>query len=258
MKKSQVSKWLDFSDRVVVITGAAGQLGTELCETFVELGAKVVGLDIVLGEQVRGVTYKKTDVTQEKSVIRAIEGIFKEHQQIDVLINNAGVGVFNRFDSRTERELDFVLNVNVKSTIWCIKTLSALKKKYDQSKKASVVNISSLYGLVSSDPRIYTDLARMNSEIYSATKAGAIQLSKYFAVHLAGENIRVNSISPGGIFNDANPQGADFVKNYSYRTPMGRMAKTQEMVGPILYLASDASSYTTGANLVVDGGFSCW
>ena len=120
------------------------------------------------------------------------------------------------------------------------------------------MNIGSHYGLVSPDYRIYTDLPRKNSEVYGATKAGVIQMTKYFAVHLAERDIRVNCVSPGGIFNPDNPQGDDFQKHYKYRTPMKRMARTEELLGAILYLASEASSYTTGQNIVVDGGFSAW
>jgi NAD(P)-dependent dehydrogenase (short-subunit alcohol dehydrogenase family) len=115
-----------------------------------------------------------------------------------------------------------------------------------------------MYGVISPDFRIYTDCARKNSEIYGATKAAIIQMTRYFAVHLAQRNIRVNAISPGGIFNPQAPQGDDFIKNYSYRCPMQRMARADEMVGATLYLASDAASYTTGQNIVIDGGMSCW
>jgi NAD(P)-dependent dehydrogenase (short-subunit alcohol dehydrogenase family) len=112
--------------------------------------------------------------------------------------------------------------------------------------------------LISPDFRIYTDCERRNSEIYGATKAGIIQMTKYFAVHLARYGVRVNSISPGGIFNPEAPQGEDFVNNYSHRCPMGRMAQYEEVVGGILYFASSAAAYTTGQNLVIDGGMSSW
>ena len=106
--------------------------------------------------------------------------------------------------------------------------------------------------------RIYTDLDRKNSEIYGASKAGIIQMSKYFATHLANRNIRSNSVSPGGIYNPENPQGKDFILNYSERCPMKRMARSEEIVGAIVYLASDMASYTTGQNITIDGGMSCW
>ena len=115
-----------------------------------------------------------------------------------------------------------------------------------------------MYGLISPDFRIYNQGDRKNSEIYGATKAGIIQLTKYFAVHLAENNIRVNSISPGGVYNSDNPQSESFIKNYSYRCPMKRMAKVEEISGAVVFLSSSASSYITGQNLVIDGGMSCW
>ena len=120
----------------------------------------------------------------------------------------------------------------------------------------AIINIGSIYGVVSSDPEIYTDCPRNNSEVYSASKAGIIQMTKYFAVHLAESNIRVNCVSPGGIFND---QGDDFVKNYSQRTPAKRMAIPQEIVQAIVYLSDNSTaSYISGQNLLVDGGLTSW
>jgi NAD(P)-dependent dehydrogenase (short-subunit alcohol dehydrogenase family) len=120
------------------------------------------------------------------------------------------------------------------------------------------VNIASIYGEISPDPKIYLDGDRKNSEVYGATKAGVIQMTKYFAVHLAEKGLRVNAVSPGGIYNPETPQSERFIKEYSKRNPMGRMAMANEILGAILYLSSDTSSYVTGHNLVVDGGMSCW
>ena len=120
----------------------------------------------------------------------------------------------------------------------------------------SIVNIGSVYGLVSGDPRIYTDCARNVSEVYSASKAAVIQLTKYFAIHLSDYHIRVNSLSPGGVFNK---QGDDFVKNYSNRVPINRMADQDELVSGLLYLANNKlSSYVKGHNLIIDGGLTAW
>ena len=125
-------------------------------------------------------------------------------------------------------------------------------------KKASIINIGSIFGVVSPDFRNYTDLPRKSPEIYGASKAGVIQMTKYFSVNLAERNIRVNCVSPGGIFNPKNPQGKDFIDNYSFRVPMKRMAEEKEIVGAILYLASSAASYTTGQNILIDGGLTSW
>ena len=118
-----------------------------------------------------------------------------------------------------------------------------------------MINIASIYGIVSSDPRIYTGSQRRNSEVYSASKAAVIAMTKYLAVHLAPHHIRVNAISPGGIYRNHDK---DFLNRYSNRTPMNRMGEEDEINDSVLYLASKASSYVAGHNLVVDGGLTAW
>ena len=197
------------------------------------------------------------DITKSKDVNLVFKKIYNEFGRIDVLINNAGVSTFEPFEIRPEDKFDWVMDVNLKGTFNCIQCLTNLFDLNNQD-KASIVNIASIYGLISPDFRIYTDLDRKNSEIYGASKAGIIQMSKYFAVHLAERNIRCNSVSPGGIFNPENPQGKDFISKYSDRCPMKRMAKSEEIIGAIVYLSSDLASYTTGQNITVDGGTSAW
>jgi gluconate 5-dehydrogenase len=165
------------------------------------------------------------------------------------------VSTFEPFQERTEKSFNWVFDVNLKGTFLCINEYYKYQKKY---KKGNIINIASIYGLISPDPRIYEENDRKNSEIYGATKAGIIQMTKYFAVHLAENKIRVNAISPGGFLNPDNPQSEKFISNYSHRNPMGRMANSDEILGAIFYLASDASSYTNGHNLIMDGGMSCW
>ena len=121
--------------------------------------------------------------------------------------------------------------------------------------QGAIINIGSIYGVVSSDPRIYADCARMNSEVYSASKAAVIHMTKYFAVHAAPLGVRVNCVSPGGVFNN---QGEGFVQNYAQRTPFNRMAKDQEICGAVIFLASGDADYISGQNIVVDGGFTAW
>jgi len=247
-------------DKVVLVTGATGQLGYEICKAYKEAGAFVCGVDKVLDGQrmVKSdrVEYIELDVTDKESVSKNMDYIISKHVRLDILINNAGVSCFESFEDRPEESFDWVMDVNLKGTFFCIQayTKYAVKKQV----KGSIVNIASIYGVISPDFRIYTDCDRKNSEIYGATKAGVIQMTRYFAVHLAKHGIRVNSVSPGGIYNPESPQGADFVNKYSFRCPMGRMAKVNEVIGAILYLSSDAASYTTGHNMVIDGGMSCW
>lgn len=261
MKNDFLNNLFNFKDKVVLVTGANGQLGHEICKSYGKLGAKVIAADIDLkNKKVTSgrVKYLKMNVSDKDSVSRAFKYIYSKYGRLDILINNAGVSVFEPFEERSEESFDWVADVNLKGAFLCIQAFVKYAKEKNHSDSGSIVNIASIYGVISPDFRIYTDCARKNSEVYGATKAGIIQMTRYFAVHLAEYNIRVNCISPGGIFNPDSPQGRDFIKNYSFRCPMGRMAGVQEIIGGLLYLTSDASTYTTGHNLIVDGGMSCW
>lgn len=255
---SYAKDFFSLKNKVVVVTGGTGQLGIQICKACLGMKAKVAVLDKVISKgRLTGACYLQADIIKKEEVSAAFKSIFKKYGRIDVLINNAGVSVFEPFEEREEKSLDLVMNVNLKGTFFCIQSYVNMFDKY-KLKKGAIVNIASFYGVISPDFRIYSDCDRNNSEIYGATKAGVIQMTKYFGVHLAGRDIRVNAVSPGGIYNQKNPQGSDFVKNYSLRCPTKRMCKDTEVIGAIVYLASDAASYTTGHNLVVDGGMSCW
>jgi len=246
------------NDKVVVITGATGQLGKAFCEAFYRTGSKTIGLDKDISrDMVNGVDYYQLDITDKAQIGDVFLNIVEKYGGLDILVNNAGVSTFEPFEERPEESFDWVMDVNLKGTFFCIQEYVDLYDKYD-SNSGSIVNIGSTFGVVSPDFRNYTDSARRNSEVYGATKAGIIQMTKYFAVHLADRGIRVNAVSPGGVFNRKSPQGEDFVKNYSFRCPMKRMADDNEMIGAALYLASDAASYTTGQNIIIDGGVTCW
>tara|TARA_B100000795_G_C22776596_1_gene430287 strand:- start:594 stop:1364 length:771 start_codon:yes stop_codon:yes gene_type:complete len=255
---SYIENLFNLSNKVVLVTGSCGQLGKAICRAFRDSGCQVLGVDIDINlNQLAGVEYFELDARNLLKKQKIYEALIKTHKQIDVLINNAGVSTFDNFEERTEEDFDWVIDINLKALFFDIQTYVNLFDKYKQS-VGSIINIGSLYGTVSPDSRIYIDLPRKNSEVYGASKAGVIQMTKYFSTHLADRNIRVNCISPGGILNPENPQGEEFQKSYAYRTPMKRMAKTEEMVGAALYLAGDSSSYTTGQNIEIDGGFSSW
>ena len=244
--------------KTILITGANGQLGRGLTEILLSKGAFVYIADIqdeiskdlsvcLAAKKLKNFQYLKMDITSEKSIKQAMDKI---KTNPDVLINNAGVSVFTPFEERTEEELDWVLDVNLKGTILCAKNFSKPMRK---KKKGKIINIGSIYGVVPADKKIYGDSGRNNSEVYGATKAGVIQLTKYLAAYLGEFNIQVNSISPGGIFNN---QKKFFLDNYIEKTPLGRMAEVKDFYGLICFLASDDSNYITGQNITVDGGFS--
>ncbi len=255
---SYIESLFNLSNKVILVTGACGQLGSVLCKAFKDSGCQVIGVDInIKNKQLDGVEYFELDARNLQEKEKLYELIIKRFSAIDVLVNNAGVSTFDDFERRTEEDFDWVMDVNLKGVFFDIQTYVNLFDKY-KKQDGSIINIGSLYGIVSPDSRIYIDLPRKNSEIYGATKAAVIQMTKYFATHLAERNIRVNCISPGGILNPDNPQGVEFQKSYAYRTPMKRMANKEEIIGAALYLAGDSSSYTTGQNIVIDGGFASW
>jgi NAD(P)-dependent dehydrogenase (short-subunit alcohol dehydrogenase family) len=243
----------------ILVTGACGQLGKVICRGFLDVGSVVIGVDININKnnviQNNNISYFPFDITSKKSVKDLFNKLYNKYSSIDVLINNAGISTFEPFEDRSEKSFDRVSDVNLKGTFLCIQEYSKHQKN---NKCGNIINIASIYGLISPDPRMYKEGDRRNSEVYGATKAGIIQMTKYFAVHLAENQIRVNVVSPGGIYNSENPQSENFVNEYSKRNPTGRMANTDEMLGAVLFLASNTSTYVTGHNMVVDGGMSCW
>jgi NAD(P)-dependent dehydrogenase (short-subunit alcohol dehydrogenase family) len=256
---SYLERLMNIEGKVVLVTGVAGQLGRAISEAFIDAGAIVIGTDRVTPDRMP-CDYNEfylMDVTLKNQVHSVFEDVFKKYGKLDVLVNNAGVSTFEPFEDRPEEKFEWVMNVNLKGTFFCIQAYVNLYDQYS-SRRGCIVNIGSHFGVVSPDFRNYTDCERKNSEIYGATKAGVIQMTKYFAVHLADRNIRVNAVSPGGIFNPQIPQGGDFIRNYSFRCPMKRMGEQSEIIGAIFYFSSDAASYTTGQNLIVDGGITCW
>lgn len=262
----ELSQFFSVKNLVVLITGAAGQLGRKTVNIFLGNQAKVIAVDLNFemlqkaakeeGWQGNNIKLLSCDIRKLQEVQKTFEEGIRVFGDINILINNAGVSVFESFLEREEDSIDWVMDVNLKGTFFCIREFI----KHCEHKKhgGNIVNIASIYGIISPDPRIYTDCERKNSEIYGATKAGVIQMTKYFSVHAAPYDIRVNAISLGGIRNPTNPQGEDFQKNYGFRCPMGRMAEINEIMGSILFLSSPAASYITGHNLIIDGGMSAW
>jgi len=236
--------------KIAVVTGANGQLGNSFIKTLSENGVFTYALDInVTGvKETDSVRPVKLDVTDEI----AVGEFYSDLSRIDILVNNAGIGVFTPFEERTADEFRRVMDVNLLGLFLMSK--GAIKLMKDQ-KSGKIVNIGSIYGQVSSDERIYGASGRNNSEVYSATKAGVIHMTKYMATHFGRYDIQTNCISPGGIFNN---QSKEFIDNYCYKTPLNRMGCADDLQSTLLYLISDASTYTNGQNISVDGGFVAW
>jgi len=200
----------------------------------------------------------QADIRERDQVEKAMIDGIDYFGGVTGLINNAAVSVFDPWPERTDDDFDWVTQVNLKGAFHCMRAY--LQHCIKTGSKGAIVNIASHYGLISPDPRIYTDCARRNSEVYGATKAGLIQMTKYFSVNAIadGAKVRVNAVAPGGIKNPWDPQGDDFQKMYAFRCPMGRLAELEEMIGPVLFLLSPAASYVNGHTLVVDGGMTAW
>ena len=230
--------------KVVVVTGAAGQLGSAICQEFAKLKYKVVATDLNQGIRL--------DVTDIKSIKKALKLIIQKYDKIDAFINNAGIAVFTPFEQRTFDEFDKVMKVNAYGTFFCCQEV--LKYMEKQLEGGNIINIASIYGVVSPDPKIYGNSGRNSSEVYGMSKAAIIQLTKYLAHHIHNKRIRINSVSPGGIFNN---QKQDFVNKYNEKVPLGRMATAKEIAKVVTFLCSNSASYINGQNILVDGGLSC-
>jgi len=269
MKK--LDKWYDLKDKVVLLTGAAGKIGPQYAEILSECGANVVCLDLKEEECKQLEKHLKetystrpmrlsVDISQKLKVEQAVERVVKEYGKIDVLINNAAYEQLKHvindqvlsFEDFPLEVWQSTIDVNLTGMFLCCQ---AVGKVMVQQGYGVILNISSVYGVVAADQRIYGD-SKLNSNVaYAATKSGVLNFTRYLASYWQGKNIRVNSLSPGGVFNNQNEE---FVKNYCYRTMLGRMADMDDLCAAMLYLISDASKFVTGFNLIVDGGWTAW
>jgi NAD(P)-dependent dehydrogenase (short-subunit alcohol dehydrogenase family) len=268
----------DLKGRAAVVTGGAGLLGVEFCKTLAEAGATVAVVDInataaqkVAGQLIQDGYQAKgfmADITKPGSVEALVAAVILEFGQIDILVNSAALdpkfdpdavekGITpGSFEDYPLDQWNTALNVNL--TGMFLVTQACVKPMLANGRKGSIINICSTYGLNGPDQRIYVkDGKRVAYKpvYYTVTKAGVMGFTKYLAAYYAETEIRVNALTPGGVFNNHEDY---FVRNYSAKTILGRMAHGDEMNGALLFLASDASSYMTGNNVIVDGGWTAW
>ena len=273
-----IQEKFDLAGRVAVVTGGVGLLGAEFCRTLAEAGAAVAVVDLNASASQRTADSLTksgfqalavpTDITQPESVNTMVDSVLAAFGRIDILVNSAALDP--KFDPDAAKKgilpgafEDYPLDLwnsalNVNLTGMFLVTQACVKPMIAQGNKGSVINICSTYGLNGPDQRIYIkdgQRVAFKPVYYTTTKAGVMGFTKYLAAYYAGTEIRVNALTPGGVFNNHEEY---FVKNYSAKTILGRMAKKDEMNGALLFLASDASSYMTGNNVVVDGGWTAW
>jgi len=274
----KIQEKFDLAGRVAVVTGGVGLLGAEFCRTLAEAGAAVAIVDVnEAASQAAADSLTKdeynalavpADITQPDSVHAAVEKVLSAFGRIDILVNSAALDP--KFDPDAVNKgitpgafEDYPLDLwnsalNVNLTGMFLMTQACVKPMIEQGKKGSIINICSTYGLNGPDQRIYVKegtRVAFKPVYYTVTKAGVLGFTKYLAAYYAETEIRVNALTPGGVFNNHEKY---FVKNYSAKTILGRMARKDEMNGALLFLASNASSYMTGNNVVVDGGWTAW
>jgi NAD(P)-dependent dehydrogenase (short-subunit alcohol dehydrogenase family) len=270
-----ISKLFDLEDRNIVITGASGLLGSQYANTLSAAGANIILLDIdvVKNEKLKSTLVKKyknkisaytLDISNQTEVNKISKKVIKDFKKIDGLINNAAYTskgakekLDNAFGSFENFPIDIwqkSLDINLSGVFFCSQAFGKIMAKQGNG---VIVNIASTYGLVGADQRIYGKSGLNLPISYAATKGAIVNFTRYLAAYWHGKNIRVNTLSPGGVM-DKTYQEKSFIKKYSEKTILGRMANKDEYNGAMLFLISDASSYMTGANLVVDGGWTSW
>jgi NAD(P)-dependent dehydrogenase (short-subunit alcohol dehydrogenase family) len=261
-------------NKVVMITGALGVLGREFCERFAQLGAHVVALDLD-GEKLRAYSAELAerhgtsawglacDVADPVSVDHAVSQAMTQAGRIDILINNAATkgsdvrAFFAPFEEYSLEVWRDVMAVNIDGMFLMAQRVG---REMVRQQYGSVVQISSIYGLVAPDQRIYENSYYLGGAIntpavYSASKSAVVGLTKYLSSYWADKGIRVNCVAPGGV---ESGQNSEFSTRYSARVPLGRMAQAQEITSAVVFLASDDASYVTGQTIAVDGGLTTW
>jgi NAD(P)-dependent dehydrogenase (short-subunit alcohol dehydrogenase family) len=260
-------------NKIAIVTGALGLLGKQHCSALAEAGAKIIVCDLNEEGCVKFAKSLPTDslgifldVTEQESVRNVRDKILESYGHIDVLVNNAAINDMfenpaaaleqSKFENYPLGLWQKSFDVNVTGVFLCSQVFGKIMM---EQKSGSIINIASTYGIVAPNQSLYKnpdgEQVFFKPPAYSATKGAIIAFTKYLAAYWGNKGIRINTLSPGGV---ENYQEEYFVKNYSSRTPLGRMACPSDYKGALIFLASDASAYMTGANLVVDGGFTIW
>lgn len=266
-------KLFNLKNKTAIVTGALGLIGKEHCKALSEAGANVIVADLneskcsefakSLSTESIGVSL---DVTKKNSIQNLRDMVLKKFGHIDVLVNNAAINdmfedpkvatKLSKFENYPLELWQKSIDVNLTGVFLCSQILGTEMAK---QKSGSIINIASTYGITAPDQSLYIKKDGTQSffkpPAYSATKGAVIMFTKYLAAYWGKDGIRVNTLTPGGVENN---QDEFFIEKYSSKTPLGRMAKPTDYKGALIFLASDASNYMTGANLVVDGGWTAW
>ena len=256
----------DLREEIVLLLGFTGPIGRQFSSILAESGCTLLLGDINEKESIElvgklkkensKVEYIKINVADEDEVVKMIKQVENKYKRISVLINNFSKRPTDFYKSFEESELKSwseVMDVNLSAMYIVCREVSKIMIK---QQSGSIINVASVAGVIAPDQRIYGDSGLNSPASYMASKSGVIGLTKYLSAYLGKYNIRVNSISPAGV----NPGDVDveFVKNYSCKIPLGRMANMDDLKGPLIFLSGKASQFVTGHNLMIDGGRTIW
>jgi NAD(P)-dependent dehydrogenase (short-subunit alcohol dehydrogenase family) len=274
-----MSNLFDLTDRVAIITGGAGLLGQKHAEIITSQGGRAILVDLAdtepeikakkIAEKYKSEAFGiSVDITKPEKIHRLLEQVISRYNRIDILINNAAnnpkvetasfLQTWSRLENFPMSVWDADIAVGLTGAFLCSQIIGS---EMARRKKGVIINVASDLAVIAPDQRIYRQAGLSDEQqpvkpvTYSVVKTGLIGLTRYLATYWAGSNVRVNAISPGGVYNN---QPDEFVQRLSNLIPIGRMANLDEYQGAMLFLCSDASSYMTGFNLVIDGGRSCW
>lgn len=249
--------------KTVLVTGGYGHLGTAISAGLAEAGADV----FVLGRDENKfaqafadtahakIRFQVCDISQTQSIATAFQKVEELAGKIDVLVNNAFYSIGQHPEQLSDEEWAFGIDGNLNCVYRCIREVIPYLKEHG----GRIINVSSMYGLISPDFNVYEESpAYLNPPHYGAAKAGVLQLTRYFACYLGKYNITVNAVTPGPFPSEAVQQDQVFIQKLKKKNPLGRIGKPEELAGAFIYLASDASAFMTGQNMVIDGGWTAW
>lgn len=264
---NSLTELFSLKGKTALVTGGAGYLGSEISYTLAELGANVIiasrdldkcinkckEIETFFNGEIKA-TPIKLDLTNKNSIKECFNQINEKFGGLDILVNNAWSGNKNSFESISDEDWDYDIEMSLNSVFRCVKlAMPGLIEK-----KGVILNITSMYGHVAPDHRIYDGIQFTNPPSYGAAKAGVIQFTKYLASFLSPYGIRANALSPGPFPHESTQNNKEFMQKLSSKNPLNRIGQPHEIKGAVALLCSDASSYITGQNICVDGGWATW
>ncbi|WP_291726748.1 SDR family NAD(P)-dependent oxidoreductase [Bernardetia sp.] len=254
---------LSLSQKNVLVTGGYGYLGKAICEGLAEAGASVVVLakseekfQTAFAESPfkANIHFHTFDISDTDSIRKGFEEVNKQFGKIDVLINNAFYSKGQSPEKMSDEDWNYGIDGNLNATYRCIREVIP----YLKENGGKIINVSSMYGLISPDFSIYQDNNFLNPPHYGTAKAGVLQLTRYFACYLGKDNIQVNAITPGAFPSEEVQKHKEFIESLKNKSPLKKIGKPEDLKGAFVLLSSEASNFITGQNIVIDGGWTAW